>query len=1255
MNVNCPGCRHSYKLDENRIPPAGQKMRCPKCSTTFRVMKDGTISGGEASSGLTERAPSLPPVLGGFGDELDTPDLPTVADPMRHADLPVPRRDIDDSWGDTFREEADLPTPKDDDLFGGTGFSNESSTEDLFGDPLSGTTSAPAPQDDTFGDTDLPTPREDLFGAMDLPAPRMEEDPFAPDPSAATPIDDDPFAPAPVKKGPIASSPTLVSPGGMGSLRSAGDNDPFGAGLPTAEADDDPFALPAAPKKADPFASVPPSGPAGDPFGGRMPSPADFANSSTLIRPGGMGARTSLPPGDPFDIPSPADLAGAAGGTLLGHRGASMPPSRPSGADFGNIDFSTSGDRLSDVPAAPVKKSATVTKKTGGGADFGQLDLDGSSEESAEFDAFPVQEEDEAPPPKRDTFDLADDAPNRTEKLAADAFGGLGTDPAAEKARQLEADRKMAGAFEGRRKYERQSRKTRALMLGLLALLGIGGGALHFTEHGAFGVNRLIALLPSATSGEVIHQYFEGVIKSVDRDTVADLEKAIAEIDTLRKELPKDEDLRIIGVYLHNLHQLRYGLSTQHEKAAITLLGNINLDTSESRYASIAALSRLIVTEQPKKAIARMKASASPSVNETILLVMAHLRLDQPDEAMKLVESLAKARRTPRVNFLRQLVLVKAGRFAEARQELELLTLSAPNHFDAKLLLARLMVDAKTKETQKVTALLTPINEALDGQTTPSQKAAVHAIMGKLLLQRRKYDKAKEEFAKAKALNPRDIVMLTGEGNIALMSGDVPGAMSAFRNALAEDATDIEARLGMADAHIRQDKLTEARSTVDAVKATHPDRAQAHYLSAVMEKLAGKLDVAEASFKKAISLDAEYIESYVGLAAIYMETDRDLEAMKTLDAASAAVPDSSLIKLTLADGHAANEDYASAIVVLNEALELEPENPIIHFKMAQMYRRMQSIEDAQAALDEVTRLDPRYPGLSVEQGFLMELSGQIEDALKAYEKVLAENPDDLTAKTRAAAASLYQKKYDRAKELLVDVLNQNPDSADGNFYMGEIFRQERSGADAIPYLKNACDLDPHNPLYHVRYGAALALVHDVPRAMMEYQKAIELDPKIAEIYLRIGELRLQSGAARDAITQLEKALALDPKIENAHLLIGQSYEELADLKAAADYYRQATISFPDNPDAFYRTGLSAMRTSGHKAAIPSLKTAVRLAQAQVIKPVWLPEALYHLGAALKSTGDKRSAIDVFRTYLTVAPEDAIDRKEVQASLDDMLY
>jgi|GEM_PF-573170 len=60
IKVECVSCKSPYDVDERRIPDKGMKMRCPKCSTSFMVARDGTVSAAPQAAARPPLAPSAP-------------------------------------------------------------------------------------------------------------------------------------------------------------------------------------------------------------------------------------------------------------------------------------------------------------------------------------------------------------------------------------------------------------------------------------------------------------------------------------------------------------------------------------------------------------------------------------------------------------------------------------------------------------------------------------------------------------------------------------------------------------------------------------------------------------------------------------------------------------------------------------------------------------------------------------------------------------------------------------------------------------------------------------------------------------------------------------------------------------------------------------------------------------------------------------------------------------------------------------------
>jgi predicted Zn finger-like uncharacterized protein len=1159
MNVVCPGCQNSYKLDERRIPEKGQRMRCPKCSCSFKVNRDGTTTENTGSSSTPDSRSSV---------------LPKRPDRSKEVSKPEAENSISSSLPAVLGGHSDLPAPK--------------ATNDFFGDidlPAPAGVDLPAPKatDDFFGDIDLPTP-----AGVDLPAPKATDDFF----------------------GDIDTSGQIGGP--HGDIPAPDPMDPFGEiDLPT------------------------PSGAVDLPSPARgvsdLPSPA--RGVSDLPSPANGVTDLPSPANGVTDLPSPSEAITDLPEPTEGITGLPSPIPAPPMSDG------------LDSPSPNVERVASS-----GSTDFGQIDL---GEEPAvagsqpdigeEFDAFGASAR--TSNAVSDTIDLAQSPREHiTRGSVIDEAPEVTADP---------SQKKKGMKFEGRRRYERQSRRGKIALLVIVVLLGVGGAGLYFTPLGPFGINVITKMLPSAASGQIVEQLADKIDKRLRDDTITDLDKALDDLQIARKELPDNEDLKLISTFVHNTHQIRFGVDKKLRQAATKALGKIDLDKSDSPYAALAITSMDLIALKIPKVIQSCKKKRSLDSNMLALLAEAHLYVGDFAQALEQANLLLKKEASARAGYLVTRSLIGLGRIADAKTNLMKQMKSHRKHTDSKLSFANVLIEEKDRDTAAITNLLTGVHELSHNAVTDIQRARAHSLLGRLHLIDREYARAVGEFDLAEALNPKDVVLLVGRGLLALQRDDLPGASSYFTRARSEDPSDLRARLGQADAMIRQGLLADAKTLLIELLPNHPNNSVVHYLMGRVEMALKNNAKSEKEFGMAIALDKTFIEPYVGLSELLMKTGRDTEAMRTLDEASRVVPDSALVKLTLAEGYAGRGDFPTAIVSLNEALNLEPDNVRAHFRMAQMYRKMGANEDARAALDEVAARSKNYPGLALELGLLMEISGNVAKALASYEKALAANPDDVGAKIRVAAASHLSGNTDRARKMIEEALAADPKSAEANFYMGEILRSQDNAAEASLFLKTAMELEEQNPLYHLRYGMALIELRDMPSAFKELDRAMTLDPEMPEIYLRIGEAKLRSGSARDSIRILDKALNLDPKLAEAYGLIGEALEELADLNSAMSYYQRAISEIPDDARMHFKLALAQLRIGSNRTATKHLLTAIKLNENVENQPPWLPEALYRLGIAQLSTGQRAAAITSFKKYLEIAPAGAIDRVEVVAQLEQL--
>lgn len=993
---------------------------------------------------------------------------------------------------------------------------------------------------------------------------------------------------------------------------------------------------PAAPKQtedAKPHFGAPPSRrpapPLPPPPTEKVAIPDSFIPNDAVV--------SSLPPlgaamesyAAPFDgMPSPADLLNLA----------AEPPLRP---------------RTTQDIVRPSAEMLSRVEGTGT-TDYGEVDLSPNETsgvldiEAEEFDAFPVQGRGTNSIPS--DLDLAADPMSlRTEAVPMEDMeaSSEGTD-----------DARKRGAFEGRRRFERQSRRSKILLLGLLVMLTFAGASLSFTSLGPFGANILFRLLPKPVNTKAVSSAKLSAEKKIRQDTFSAYTDAISETEAAYKEYPGSADLQFFLTYLYYMSELRFGVDKAFDARAKEVLGVAGFTEVKSEDAPLAQVSQYLRFSRPVPSDAPLTAALQKSSNGLVLLTEAALSKGDTEGALSAVKALDAKEGSPRSGFLAARVFIETGDkglIAQAASRLAKIIETQPDHVDAGLLLAQVMMSQTGFDIEKVREVAAAVTLMLDKTpgATPAQKAETHAIAARLFVVERNYAAAEKEIAAAEKLNPENVSMLISKGRIALMRRDYSTAAAAFSKAVGNAPKNVWALLGKIETEIRGGELAESQKALVALMPNHNENAQAHYLMGEIRIALKENEEGEKEFKKAIELDSGLLEAYVSLSTFYLNVGRNDDAMAILDKASETVSGSPLIKKTLAAGHAARGDWASAIVELDNALKIDSDDVEAHFQMALMYRKMGSLDDAKRALDEVNKRNADYPGLALEQGLLMEQRGDVASALSAYKKALSLSPNDTGLKLRVGAASFLAGDLETAEKHLKSVLENQPASPEANFYYGETLRTSKRTAESLGFLLKATELFKDNALYHLRYAMALEETRDNERAMAELETTIRLEPQNAEAYIVMGKIRLRRGAVRDAVQNLEKGLSLDPNLSDGYLAAAEAYEQLSDMSSARKYYQKAAAAQPDNPEVHYRLGLAVLQVNGKAASYDGFARAAALGDKTDPKPEWFFEALYRRGVGERAKGMHAQAVATFKRYLKEAPENAIDRAEVVANLDDM--
>ncbi|MFN0195239.1 MAG: tetratricopeptide repeat protein [Planctomycetaceae bacterium] len=157
-------------------------------------------------------------------------------------------------------------------------------------------------------------------------------------------------------------------------------------------------------------------------------------------------------------------------------------------------------------------------------------------------------------------------------------------------------------------------------------------------------------------------------------------------------------------------------------------------------------------------------------------------------------------------------------------------------------------------------------------------------------------------------------------------------------------------------AYFERGQYAFARGDFERAVADQPDNADYIHNLAAAKKKQGDLAGAEQAYRRALWVDPSHQPSYHSLAQLYVEQNRDGEAL----------------------------------ALVQEWTDIEPFSAEPHVETAWLQREMGNPAAAEQALQQALRVDPKHPKALAHLGQVYQDSGQSERAALLYQQSLAQ-------------------------------------------------------------------------------------------------------------------------------------------------------------------------------------------------------------------------------------------------------------------------
>ncbi len=489
-------------------------------------------------------------------------------------------------------------------------------------------------------------------------------------------------------------------------------------------------------------------------------------------------------------------------------------------------------------------------------------------------------------------------------------------------------------------------------------------------------------------------------------------------------------------------------------------------------------------------------------------------------------------------------------------------------------------------------------------------KSIKHINAGVDLQSRQLYDQALDEYNLALQLDPNNANILVNLGTAYQAKGDFANAVARYQQALQIDPNNANAKQGLQTASaqnqdkqlkdisstgddlFKQGKYDEALQKYKQLLDINPKNATAYFDIGATYQAKGDLDAAIDAYHNALAYDSDNDQYKKALNSAF-----DLKAKPIIDQA--------------VQEHK-NKNYAKAIDLYQQALDMCPNNTDVWFNMATAEYARQNYPKAKADYAKALKLDRKNQlGDLYLIATIDDNDGHGTDALYGYKQYLSEAPNGPYANNAAARLNALSKDITATVKIKSEAeLAQIQDAAKA-YQQAVQLQQQQKFDDAIPLYQQAINLQPKESSYAYGLGTLYQQKNDIDQAITWYQQASNLDPKNKDF---ANALKAANDIKADAL--------LDQAVQK---------QTSGDITSAISLYREACLLSPQNARLWTNLGTAYQQSDQFKDAQAAYQKGYDLDNKNEVGD------LYLIGTINENYKQGALALANYKKYLAQAP------------------
>ena len=381
-------------------------------------------------------------------------------------------------------------------------------------------------------------------------------------------------------------------------------------------------------------------------------------------------------------------------------------------------------------------------------------------------------------------------------------------------------------------------------------------------------------------------------------------------------------------------------------------------------------------------------------------------------------------------------------------------------------------------------------------------------------------------------------------------------AEAAYQRALASDGEMVDAYLRLTLLLVKSRRMNDARAQLSAASQKAPQSAAVQRVTGDVAFSEAKYDEAQAAYEKAVSLDPNEAEAYLGLSKVAL----------------------------------AKKDLATAEKHVDKSLSIANMLKGARLQQGKVYWAQNRLDDALAVLQKAHAEDPGSTEISIALGAVQLDKRELPAATTTLMTVLENDSSNADANYYLARVKNAKSEHSGAIDLMRKAIDQLPKRAEYHYWMGRLQKDAKHSNEAMDSWKTALAINPNYADALEATAQQLFEQNELVAAIERFEKALKLDPTRKHLWAAIGDCHAAVPDWDKAISAYKKALELDPDTRAVFFKLGLAFTEKKSFSDAIGWYKKATVVEPNNPQAWLNLGWALKEQKLRKEALVAFRT-----------------------------------------------------------------